>query len=232
MLIIFKCNILDQRSLIVPAVIYYGYLFVNCVPKRFVDLSSTNPLDVLPVKDRYRWKDLKWNLLSSVHGCIILNAIIDFTANTFCILGISKVGSGLFQIIYSSVPIWTALESRLFMGKKLTWKQWIGIITVTGGLGLTSVQSNLNGGGNYLVGIFFCLMGAVTYALVYVLGEYIQTIETVNPQDICYKTGQYCCSFHVFYMIVYVVPNFDDIITKNVRLANGTFTVYIKYTKF
>lgn len=187
-------------------------------------LASANPIDTLPVKDRYRWKDLNWNLLSTVHGCIVLNSIIDFTANTFCILGISKVGSGLFQIIYSSVPIWTALESRLFMGKKLSLKQWIGIITVTAGLGLTSIQSKLNSG-NYFIGIFFCLMGAITYALVYVLGEYIQTIETVNPQDICLKTGQYCCSFHVFYLIVYVIPNYDEIIVKNVRLAHGTAIV-------
>lgn len=40
-------------------------------------------------------------------------------------------GSGLFQVAFSSVAVWSALFSRIFLKRMISSIQWIGIVVVT-----------------------------------------------------------------------------------------------------
>lgn len=47
----------------------------------------------------------------------------------------------MYQVIYSSVVIWCALLTWLFMGKSVSGCQWLSIIGTSVGLGISSLDS-------------------------------------------------------------------------------------------
>lgn len=47
----------------------------------------------------------------------------------------------MFQVIYSSVVVWCAILTWLFMGRALSKVQWIAIIGTSIGLGISSLDS-------------------------------------------------------------------------------------------
>lgn len=85
-------------------------------------------------------------------------------------------GSGLFQVAFSSVAIWSALYSCIILKKVISGKQWIGIIIVTLGLCVSPLSSGAKGQ-SPLTGILLTLLGAQFYALSYIVNEYI-TVRT------------------------------------------------------
>lgn len=47
----------------------------------------------------------------------------------------------MYQVIYSSVVVWCAILTWLFMGRALAKIQWIAIIGTSVGLGVSSLDS-------------------------------------------------------------------------------------------
>lgn len=85
---------------------------------------------------------------------------------------LSYCGSGLFQVAFSSVAIWSALFSFVFLKRQINSLQWVGIIVVTFGLVLSPLSTNASSS-SPLTGILLTLLGAQFYALSYILNEYI-----------------------------------------------------------
>ena len=85
---------------------------------------------------------------------------------------LSYCGSGLFQVAFSSVAIWSALFSFVFLKRKISPLQWLGILIVTFGLILSPLSTNTSGS-SPLTGILLTLLGAQFYAISYILNEYI-----------------------------------------------------------
>jgi hypothetical protein len=54
------------------------------------------------------------------HMSVMGAAIIDVMGNVLCMLGLQLVGSGMFQVMYSSVVCFTAVLSRTILGKQVT----------------------------------------------------------------------------------------------------------------
>ena len=81
-------------------------------------------------------------------------------------------GSGLFQVAFSSVAVFSAIYSRIILGTYVSLLQWFGIVVVTVGLCLSSL-SNLSTSDSTLTGIILTLVGAQFYALSYIVNEYI-----------------------------------------------------------
>mmetsp|Transcript_2398 Transcript_2398/g.4203 ORF Transcript_2398/g.4203 Transcript_2398/m.4203 type:complete len:468 (-) Transcript_2398:37-1440(-) len=57
------------------------------------------------------------------------------------LIGLGLAGSGLYQVVMSGATIFCALLARLFLGKKLSWFQWISIGVISLGLTLTTVSN-------------------------------------------------------------------------------------------
>ena len=85
-------------------------------------------------------------------------------------------GSGLFQVAFSSVAIFSAIYSRIFLKTFITPLQWVGIVIVTMGLVVSPLSSNAKGG-SPIVGILLTLLGAQFYAISYIVNEYISVSE-------------------------------------------------------
>ena len=106
----------------------------------------------------------------------VATALCDFTGYIIRTIGsiwsdcimyrLSYCGSGLFQVAFSSVAIWSALFSFVFLKRKISPLQWLGILIVT------PLSTNTSGN-SPLTGILLTLLGAQFYALSYILNEYI-----------------------------------------------------------
>ena len=72
---------------------------------------------------------------------ILLCAATNVIANICCMAGLQIIGSGIYQVLYSSVIVFTALLSRTFLGKSPSQLQWIAIFSIAAGLGMTSHDS-------------------------------------------------------------------------------------------
>lgn len=57
----------------------------------------------------------------------------------------------MYQVIYSSVVVWCAILTFLFMGRALSKVQWVAIIGTSIGLGVSSLDSLIKNSTTLLV---------------------------------------------------------------------------------
>lgn len=50
----------------------------------------------------------------------------------------------MYQVIYSSIVIWCAILTRIFLSRKLNNVQWVAIVGVTVGLAVSAVGTVQN----------------------------------------------------------------------------------------
>ena len=81
-------------------------------------------------------------------------------------------GSGLFQVAFSSVAIFSAIYSRCLLRTYISGLQWLGIIIVTVGLVVSPLSSH-SSSDSPMIGVLLTLLGAQFYALSYIVNEYI-----------------------------------------------------------
>lgn len=81
-------------------------------------------------------------------------------------------GSGLFQVAFSSVAVFSALYSRVFLRTYISSVQWLGVTIVTVGLVISPLSSSTTGA-SPVTGILLTLLGAQFYALSYIVNEFI-----------------------------------------------------------
>ncbi|OQS00475.1 hypothetical protein ACHHYP_03580 [Achlya hypogyna] len=162
--------------------------------------------------------------LPLVHAMLLLNVILDFAGCIFANIGLSMAGSGVYQVVYSSVVCWSALLSKAFLGKHVGRNEWIGIALVTFGLAISALGQT-NGGRNtgvVLMGCVNTLIAAGFYGGNYVAGEFMLKLpERPEPKELCLRMGVICVTLISVYQMFFVLPQWNHIITKPVMEANG-----------
>jgi uncharacterized membrane protein len=144
------------------------------------------------------------------NGPIIRATLCEVCSNLVCMFGLQLVGSGTFQVLYSSVVCFTALISKVCLEKNLSWTQWMGILAIMAGLALTSSESAPVHLGHeakkMVVGIGITLVGCVGYAGSYCLNESLMGTGRVRPQRLSVMIGAYGTIVHFAWMAVGTVP--------------------------
>ncbi|CAO3657287.1 unnamed protein product [Mucor hiemalis] len=173
------------------------------------------------------------------HKSVIRLAVLDVFAN-FCVtVGFSIVGSGMYQVIYSSVVIWCAILTFLFMGRKLSKLQWIAIFGTSAGLAISSL-------GNFTVekavtseqaaktallmfGTLMTLGGTFFYSCVYVYSDYIMSQHKPPPLParVCFYSGIYTSIISLVWIGFYTWPRLDEMI--HIKEGTSINTVYGMY---
>jgi drug/metabolite transporter (DMT)-like permease len=69
-------------------------------------------------------------------------AIFDITAQSLNYTGAGLAGATIFAVVYSSVTVWTAIFSRLFLRRSLPTLQWVAVAIVCAGLCITVLDSS------------------------------------------------------------------------------------------
>lgn len=175
------------------------------------------------------------------HKSVMRLAVLDVFAN-FCVtVGFSIVGSGMYQVIYSSVVIWCAILTFLFMGRKLSKLQWIAIFGTSAGLAISSL-------GNFsspdkaavtseqaaktallMFGTIMTLGGTFFYSCVYVYSDYIMSQHKPPPLParVCCYSGIYTSIISLVWIGLYTWPRLDDLI--HIKEGTSLNTVYGMY---
>ena len=103
---------------------------------------------------------------------------IDILSQGLCLIGLVYAGSSIYIIVYSSTTIWAAVWSYFLLQKYLNIRQWLSVVVVVAGLGITALDTKSSGNGNgsggvgdAVVGIVMILLGSFTHALTWVLIE-------------------------------------------------------------
>lgn len=143
---------------------------------------------------------------------VMLYSTICLIGIYLCNLGVSYCGSGIFQVLYSSVTINTAVISYFVSGKKSNFTQIVGIVIIFGGLATSAVPSLTDSGDNILFGIFISLLGTFILSLSYIVDEYLVDNYDkfqISPKELSFKSGLLSFTILFVYQIFYVFPNFD-----------------------
>lgn len=135
--------------------------------------SEEYELDIDKAMKRY---EKKLRLLYVVSALLDIMGYVIRTIGYLDGVGIDRrmvyCGSGLFQVAFSSVAIFSAVYSRIFLKTNVSAIQWLGITIVTSGLIVSPLSSNSQGK-SPVTGILLTLLGAQFYSISYIVNEAI-----------------------------------------------------------
>jgi drug/metabolite transporter (DMT)-like permease len=169
----------------------------------------------------------KWpsNRTISKAAAICLFDIVCTVANY---TGASLAGPTIFSIIYSSVTIWTALFSQLFLKRRMQGWQWVAIATVFGGLTVTATGSMQLGDNNddVSLGMVLILVGSAMHALTYIMSEGIMTVseETLSVQQNNAIQSAVAATTLGIWQLIYTLPRWDEKILQPMEAAGTSYT--------
>ncbi|CAG8504523.1 15995_t:CDS:2, partial [Dentiscutata heterogama] len=190
---------------------------------------------------------------------IIAASLLDITANFALTIGFFYVGSGMFQVIYSSVVIWCAILSFIFLGRKLLFVQSLCIFGVFIGLALSALGIYQDQGDQHstpppatatgptllhsfnmsstMFGMILTSFATFGYACVYVVSDQIFIVRASNelppsPEKACFLVGSCCSCLSILYIIFYTIPNWNSLVTDEIAKKaehTSTFTIVTIY---
>lgn len=190
---------------------------------------------------------------------IMAASLLDVMANFTLTIGFFYVGSGMFQVIYSSVVIWCAILSFFFLGRKLLFVQSLCIIGVFIGLALSALGISQDQDDQHttpppatatgptilhsfnmsstMFGMILTSFATFGYACVYVVSDQIFTVRSSNelppsPEKACFLVGSCCSCLSMLYLVFYTIPNWNSLVTEEIAKKadhTSTFTIVTIY---
>ncbi|KAJ3218344.1 hypothetical protein HK099_005098 [Clydaea vesicula] len=189
----------DSRSLLTVLCTYLGMILIVFLP-----LDSNTPHKApFPLKNmgsstlqqKEEKKELS-NYKSEInHTGVISVALLDVFGQIVLTVGLFYIGSGLYQVIYSSVIVFASVYNRVFLKRKMGFKQWMAVLTITFGLSLNALISDgktsphklENSSDQIVLGFLITLFGTSIYSGVYTLNDHLMTSKKskASPRDQC-----------------------------------------------
>lgn len=178
----------------------------------------------------------------SHHKRFALIATFEVLGNVLGVLGLIFAGSGLFQVVYASVVIFTALFSKTFLGRNPQPKQWLCLFLITLGLAISAfgnssslnsdtTASNSDTTRETFIGMTLTLFCAILYASSYVGVEFtLSEPEAPSERNIQAFTGLYGLTIISVYILVHTIPNWNTLVLANIEAKKGSLSwVFIAY---
>lgn len=104
-------------------------------------------------------RDLSWR---PILGYTLLISVL---YQLFFLIGVSHTASGTTSLILSTIPMWTALLARTFLGEELKPLAWLGLATAFSGTLTVTLEKGANGfSQNTLFGNLLIIAAAVCWA--------------------------------------------------------------------
>ncbi|KAG0267996.1 hypothetical protein DFQ27_007754 [Actinomortierella ambigua] len=189
------------------------------------------------MEDRQRKREARaaaWRL----HWPIMAVALMDCVANALVTIGFFYVGSGLYQIIYSSIVIWCAILTRIFLSRRLRKLQWVAIFGVTIGLGISAIGKAQDASPDGVqqswiersFGSLITMGATFLYACVYVLSDKVMSTtakageNAPAPEKVCALAGTYATFFSGIYLCVHTIPQWHTEVTALVQSRGGVWS--------
>jgi len=171
----------------------------------------------------------------------------DCMANVLIFFAIITAGSGIFQLVFSSILIVTATLRHFTLGKRLSWHKWVSCIIVTAGLFLSCLGLNINDSTvpeddllvlekdirdgrtvSSLWTLFLPILSTCAFAMEYVMIEkYASLPGAVGSREMCVKCGCFGTAVFTFYLFIYVIPRWDVLMINSIKEMGGNPTTVI-----
>ena len=94
--------------------------------------SNENVNEVLDVVNPNVEEKIEFSTKTS--WIMIPSALCDILGVSIMLLGLLRTSASSYQMLRGSVIIFTGINSRLFLKKKISWKKWGSIVIVSAGL--------------------------------------------------------------------------------------------------
>jgi drug/metabolite transporter (DMT)-like permease len=106
-------------------------------------------------------------------GQLLIYSLLVSAVYQLCFLmGVSRTTSGNTALIIATVPLWTALLARAFIGERLQWIAWVGLAAALAGTIVVALQKgDVAVSGQHLLGNLIVLCSAITWAASAVYGR-------------------------------------------------------------
>mmetsp|Transcript_6184 Transcript_6184/g.9495 ORF Transcript_6184/g.9495 Transcript_6184/m.9495 type:complete len:357 (+) Transcript_6184:130-1200(+) len=149
--------------------------------------------------------------------------LFDMVATLMNYTAASMAGPTIFSIVYSSVTVWTALFSKLFLQRSMTKWQWCGVSLVFFGLILTATGS-LELGNEIIHGTTLVLVGSTLHALTYIMCEGIMTKakEKLTVLENNAIQSSVATVVMLAWQVVYTIPNWEEKIRQPMQASRTT----------
>jgi len=140
-------------------------------------------------------------------------AVWDIAAQALNFTGASMAGPTIFSIIYSSVTIWTAIFSKIFLGRTINGWQWLSILVVFIGLAVTATDS-ANMGDNVLRGSILVTVGSAMHGFTYVICEAVMTVgeEKLTVEQNTFVQASVAGGLYLVWQLIYTLPHSSELI--------------------
>jgi drug/metabolite transporter (DMT)-like permease len=172
--------------------------------------------------------------------------MLEVAGNVLGVLGLIFAGSGLFQVVYSSVVLFTALLSKIFLRRSPQTKQWIALFLIVFGLALSALGGAQGSSSGHkstveherdqirstMIGVGLTMLCATLYASSYISVEWIlqDAADPPSQRDLQAYAGLYGLSIIMVYTLLHTIPNWSVLVVANVESKNGSLTwVYACY---
>jgi drug/metabolite transporter (DMT)-like permease len=110
-------------------------------------------------------------------------------------LGISETTAGNTALLLSSMPMWTAVFSFLFIFERLPIVAWVGLcVTFVGTLFVLLQNSTIDFSSRYLVGNLYILCGAMTWAGATVVSRPL--LQVISPLRLAFFSSLITMPLH------------------------------------
>mmetsp|Transcript_12251 Transcript_12251/g.49187 ORF Transcript_12251/g.49187 Transcript_12251/m.49187 type:complete len:322 (-) Transcript_12251:36-1001(-) len=155
-------------------------------------------------------------------------AAVDFAGAWAGALGLFLAGSAIYQVLYSSIVVFTALLASAVLHHPLAPAQWAAVLLVALGLSLSAASSAaLPHAGRLAAGVALTLASTVLFAAVYVWHERLLHGGPGRPpvaeRELCAATGLYGSFFCAAYLVALTVPRWEALVAGPVRAAGGSW---------
>lgn len=152
-------------------------------------------------------------------------SLFDTVSASMNYAGASLAGPLVFAVVYSSVTVWTAVFSRLLLGRTMSKGQWVSVVVVFLGLTVTARDSHAMGKSVWL-GCLLVLVGSIMHALTYVFCEAIMTVgpDVLTLTQNCGIQSTVALTVLGIWQLVYTVPHWTEVIARPVQESGTTTT--------
>ena len=178
-------------------------------------------------RNSWRQGKIQWTTIVILSSVDILSQYLNFS-------GLVNAGSLIFTVIYSSVTVYTAIFSYVFLNRQLHSMQWIAVFLIMLGLIFGGRGAAELGGRDVSLGVIQIFIGSMFHSLTYILSEFLlkNASEPIAPEMLSTLMG--LGGFIVFslWQIIYTFPNFQVLVVDSIASKHGnihviTFTVII-----
>jgi len=160
---------------------------------------------------------------------IIILSSVDIISQYLNFSGLVNAGSLIFTVIYSSVTVYTAIFSCVFLNRQLHSMQWIAVFLIMLGLIFGGRGAAQLGGEDVWLGVIQIFIGSMFHSLTYILSEFLlkNATDPIAPEMLSTLMGLSGVIVFGVWQVIYTIPNFQVLIVDSIASKHGSINVII-----